>query len=74
MLDYKRDYTTIITACFAVPFALVVIHLVYFLLTIAVIFISDKLFSIDWSGEFWAVYLMVFVFCAVMGSFYYRRN
>ena len=73
MLDYKRDYGAIIMACIAVPFVLLIIHSIYFLFTIAVIFISDRLFNIDWSGEFWAVYVMVFVFCAVMGSFYYRR-
>lgn len=40
---------------------LAVVHFIYYLVTKGVIYVAFTLFNINWYGNFWAVYLLVFL-------------
>ena len=55
-----------------IPLLLVGVHTVSWLVTKGIIYIAMTLFNTNWYGEFWAVYLMMFIFGLYMSS--YKRK
>ena len=50
------------------PVVLGVWHLVIWLLTKGIIWITFELFNINWYGKFWVVYVFVFIINALVGN------